>query len=67
MPEANEAVEEQTTEGNWNEQVVEEVPADNSDNDLVSVDEAKAIFAENPGVACVLTTEGRLFREGHFA
>lgn len=60
-------VEEQTTDGDWNEAASSDEPAKSDDFDLVSVDEAKAIFAENPGVSCVLTVDGRLFREGYFA
>lgn len=54
------------TDGDWSQQPAVEAVVEEA-ADCVSVEEAKAIFTENPNVACVLTTEGRLYREGYFA
>lgn len=35
-----------------------------NDGDAVSVEEAKVMFADNPGLSSVLTTEGFLHRDG---
>lgn len=40
----------------------QQIPADES----VSVEEAKRMFAENPGLSSVLTNEGVMFRDGTF-
>ena len=60
-------VENNGTEGNLNDQtpVADEVVE--ATTNLVSVEEALAMFADNPGIACIETHEGRLWREGYFA